>query len=168
MKKKQLLILSLIAFCLNCNPYFLSRKDRTPDVPVNTTEESAPPVRAEITKPAQLTFIDTLNQKREIRLSDADFKKNIKQPLQTAGTSSSVKYRIQLFVSSRVETLREQKREAEVRTNLPMYISYEAPYYKLLAGDFDVRSDAENSLKKIKKIGYSDAWIVSSRNTAAN
>jgi hypothetical protein len=119
-------------------------------------------------KPAQLTFIDTLNQEKEIRLSDADFKKNIKQTSQTAGTSSTVKYRIQLFVSSRVETLREQKREAEVKTNLPMYISYEAPYYKLLAGDFDLRSDAENSLKKIKKIGYSDAWIVSSRNTAAN
>ena len=79
-----------------------------------------------------------------------------------------MKYRIQLFASSQIEALREQKKVAEEKTNLPVFIAYEAPYYKLFAGDFIQKADAEGNLKKLKKIGYNDAWIVSSKGTPAN
>ena len=44
--------------------------------------------------------------------------------------------------------------------DLPVTVVFEPPYYKLLAGDFAQRSEAENCCAQLKKIRYNDAWIV--------
>jgi hypothetical protein len=48
---------------------------------------------------------------------------------------------------------------AEEIFNLPLYLDYEVPYYKLRVGDFSVREEAENMLPEIKAIGYRNAWV---------
>ncbi|NLE01409.1 MAG: SPOR domain-containing protein, partial [Fibrobacter sp.] len=65
--------------------------------------------------------------------------------------------------SSQIESLRAKKREIEGSIKLPLVIVFETPYYKLLAGDFAERSEAEANITKLKKMGYADAWIVSSK-----
>ena len=165
--RKRVIVISLIAFCLNCTPYFISRKSRTQEKPAGTESEQKSTVRTEPQKNVQLTFIDTLNRGKEIRLAGTDFKSTFNQAPQDQ-SPATLKYRIQLFASSQIEALREQKKVAEEKTNLPVFIAYEAPYYKLFAGDFIQKTEAESNLRKLKKIGYNDAWIVSSKGTPAN
>jgi hypothetical protein len=114
---------------------------------------------------AQYTFLDTINQGNEILLNDSDFGRNSQKSLNDISTSSSVsaetKYRVQVFASNRIETVREQKKELEKKITDPVVIGYEAPYYKLFTGSFLKRQDAQLILIKVKKLGFVDAWIVS-------
>ncbi len=46
------------------------------------------------------------------------------------------------------------------REEIPVYIEFYDPYWKLRVGNFKSRSDAQYALKYIKLLGYKDAWIV--------
>ena len=134
-------------------------------------------------KPPSLTFLDTLNKGRELAITGADYppppgqatatvvvppppgvnsadtaagKKEIKRE---AGVVPS-RFRIQILASSHEYQVKQEKNRLAAKTKLPLIISFESPYYKLLAGDFVQRSEAENYLAQIKQLGYNDAWIV--------
>lgn len=73
--------------------------------------------------------------------------------------SPSEVYRVQVFTSRLyAEATRERQLAAEI-FNLPIYLDYEVPYYKLRVGDFATRDEAENMLAEIKSIGYRNAWV---------
>jgi hypothetical protein len=109
------------------------------------------------------TFLDTINRENELLLTDSDFKKDIAQTQSVLSNNALPEslYRIQVFASNRIETVREQKKELEKNTDEPLFIDYDAPYYKLYAGGFSKRQEAQSTLLKLKRIGYTDAWIVS-------
>ncbi|MFP4163343.1 MAG: SPOR domain-containing protein [Chitinispirillaceae bacterium] len=118
-------------------------------------------------KEAQLTFLDTLNQGKEVSLSENEVsvlavsdKRGNNNKEEEASAS---RFRIQLLASSRVETVRQEKKTVESKTSLPVFLSAEQPFYKLYVGDFSNRKKAEAHLKKIKNKGYPDAWIVRTR-----
>ena len=162
MKRVLVVLTVLLVYYVGCTPYMKKMKE-TKEVTddASTATQSAANQR---TAPARLTYLDTLNRGKEIRLSESDLANNSLQVSENqVGPASVAHYRIQLFASSRIETLREQKKELEPKLNLPMFIAYEAPYYKLLAGDFMQRSEAEAQLTKLKKSGFPDAWIVTSK-----
>lgn len=46
------------------------------------------------------------------------------------------------------------------REEIPIYIEFYDPYWKLRVGNFKTRSEAQYALKYIKLLGYKDAWIV--------
>jgi len=46
------------------------------------------------------------------------------------------------------------------RNDIPIYVEFYDPYWKLRVGNYKNRSEAEYVLKYIKKLGYGDAWIV--------
>ncbi len=46
------------------------------------------------------------------------------------------------------------------REEIPIYIEFYDPYWKLRVGNFKSRNDAQYALKYIKLLGYKDAWIV--------
>ena len=46
------------------------------------------------------------------------------------------------------------------KDDIPLYIEYYEPYWKLRAGNYPGRADASKQLELIKKLGYEDAWIV--------
>jgi hypothetical protein len=51
----------------------------------------------------------------------------------------------------------------EFKIKYPVYVVFNAPYYKLLVGDFVKKNEADLALGKLKEIGYTDAWVARSR-----
>ncbi len=72
-------------------------------------------------------------------------------------------FRIHLYMDSgnraRLNTQREQADFEEEYPDIPSYILYEEPYFKLRVGDFRTRLDARRFLEKIRD-DYSSAYIV--------
>jgi hypothetical protein len=68
-------------------------------------------------------------------------------------------YRVQVFTSRLYSEAARERELAEEIFNLPIYLDYEVPYYKLRVGDFENRDEAENMLSEIKNIGYRNAWV---------
>lgn len=68
-------------------------------------------------------------------------------------------YRLQIFTSRLYTEASREKAIAEEIFNLPVYLDYEVPYYKLRVGDFAARGEAEDMLPEIKAIGYRNAWV---------
>jgi hypothetical protein len=164
---KKILILSALVALMNCAPAVVDKKiestvEKETDTPIPIVPETTPGV--------QQTFLDTLNQGNEIGLSSSDFGKEIHptviQTVEQSATGLEIRYRIQMFASSSVESLREQKRMMEKKVDLPFFLSYEAPFFKLFVGDFKSRVDAETYLSKVRKNGYTDAWIVTARSVS--
>lgn len=112
------------------------------------------------------TFLDTLNRGKELHLRKNDIV-SVAQPGQDVipGGKKMVPngYRIQLMASSSEETVTAQKKRIEQSLGVAVYITYDQPYYKVYAGDYTTRRDAEKALEKIKQSGYPDAWIVKSK-----
>jgi hypothetical protein len=72
-------------------------------------------------------------------------------------------YRIQVYVGKDRKTADEAK--AHIYQNFPNinpYMSYSLPIYKLLAGDFLTRADADRILQPLKNM-YPDAILVSEK-----
>jgi hypothetical protein len=116
------------------------------------------------------TFLDTLNKGKEIALSDYDLKPILPESTTILGDGSgkglgaaTEGFRIQCFASSQIERIRSEQKELETKIKFPIYIVFNAPYYKLLVGDFFKRADADGALAKLKEIGYGDAWVARSR-----
>jgi hypothetical protein len=73
-------------------------------------------------------------------------------------------FRIQLFLSSDMETVQEVVHIADsLFTDHWTYIVYEAPFYKVRLGDFQSRMMANRALSRIIDVGFRDAWIVPDR-----
>jgi len=68
-------------------------------------------------------------------------------------------YRVQIFTSRLYSEATRELAIAEEIFNLPLYLDYEVPYYKLRVGDFTARDEAEDMLPEIKGIGYRNAWV---------
>jgi hypothetical protein len=70
-------------------------------------------------------------------------------------------FRVQVMASSTEEGA--NKEAAQARAMIPeenVYVTYEAPYWKVRVGDCDIRQDAEYLKERLQNLGYSDAWIV--------
>jgi septal ring-binding cell division protein DamX len=118
---------------------------------------------------APATFLDTLNRGKEFSLSDRDFAAITTESTSVAGQkdvredASSDGYRIQCFASSQIERVRAEQKQLETKIKYPLYIVFNAPYYKLLVGDFVKKNDAENAMAKLKEMGYGDCWVARSK-----
>ncbi len=62
----------------------------------------------------------------------------------------------------RWESARKGSMSYTYRDNIPIYIEYYEPFWKIRIGNYKSKPDAENQLKDIKRLGYADAWIVQS------
>ncbi|MDO5576195.1 MAG: SPOR domain-containing protein [Fibrobacter sp.] len=155
-------IISICVYLAGCNPQLRS-------APVQTTVEPT-----EIKKPdpkdIQLTFLDTLNAGNNVYLEDAELSSVTDQTFTESDISApsaaavpNVHYRVQVFASSQIETIREQKKMLESKIKLPLFIAFDTPFYKLYVGDFDKRPKAEAILPNVKKLGFEDAWVVSTK-----
>jgi septal ring-binding cell division protein DamX len=72
-------------------------------------------------------------------------------------------FRVQVIASSQIEKVRAEQKALESRVSYPLYIIVTPPYYKLVAGDFVKRSEADAAALKLKEFGYADAWVVRSK-----
>jgi hypothetical protein len=115
-----------------------------------------------------ITFLDTLNKGKEISLTDKDL--NPIMPESSDATAAKEPndadidgFRIQCLASSQIERIRSEQKLLEPRVKYPIYLVFNAPYYKLMIGDFIKRADADIILTRLKEMGYNDAWVVRSR-----
>lgn len=58
-------------------------------------------------------------------------------------------YRVQVYNGSKKETLNKRSKFLNVFPNMPVYTVYESPEYKVQAGDFRTRLEAEKFLKQV-------------------
>lgn len=162
--------------CLIIIPLFLlqfacvsTKKSNAPDEQERLSRTTgAYPEKRHADAPVVATFIDTLNQGTEVALTEEDFGP-VAQKSPTTGSSVSEEnlqehYRVQVFASNHIDAVRDIKKDLETRSKAVVDIGYDAPYYKVYAGDFSKRTDAEQLLKILKKRGYSDAWVVIRKN----
>lgn len=73
-------------------------------------------------------------------------------------------FRVQLFSSQRIDeaTIAKQTAMQTIVTD-SLYIIYDPPNYKVRAGDFATRLDANRALSAIIQKGYPDAWVVTDK-----
>ncbi len=116
------------------------------------------------------TFLDTLNRVHEFSLTEKDFTSIIVESTVTQASQSTAAaseapngFRVQVIASSQIEKVRTEQKSLESRVTYPLYIIVTPPYYKLLAGDFVKKSEAEAAAAKLKDLGYADAWVVRSK-----
>lgn len=162
--------------CLIIVPLFLlqfacisTKKSKAPDEQESVSRVTGTyPEKRSGGSPVIATFIDTLNQGAEVALAEEDFGTVTQQSPTTSAVSEGdmqEHYRVQVFASNSIDAVRDIKKELETRTKAAVDIGYDAPYYKVFAGDFPNRTDAEQLLKILKKRGYADAWVVIRKNT---
>jgi hypothetical protein len=84
-------------------------------------------------------------------------------PVQTPGEYAPG-FRVQIFSSTDIDEANGFRTAAEQRfPTESFYIVYEPPTYKVRAGDFQQRYDADRLAKTLREGGYSDSWIVPDR-----
>ena len=73
-------------------------------------------------------------------------------------------FRVQIFASSNIDQANNAKLKAEALfPDQWFYIVYDAPTYKIRAGNFLQRYEADKFAKQLAEHGYHDAWIVPER-----
>jgi hypothetical protein len=147
--------------------YAMSKRPQEKDVPNN---EEPPSISMSEKRGVEgsSTFLDTLNRGKEISLSDNDLKPILPESLAISddkdGKAPTIEgFRIQCYASSQIDRIRSEQKQLEFKIKYPVYIVFNAPYYKLLVGDFVKKNDADLALGKLKEIGYTDAWVARSR-----
>lgn len=75
-------------------------------------------------------------------------------------------YRVQLGAFENKENAERTAKSARSKFDLPVYVIYQAPFYRVRAGDFIEKSEAEKYVKIIKEKGFRDArWVPTRINT---
>lgn len=73
-------------------------------------------------------------------------------------------YRVQLIATPEIDDANAKKLEAEAAfPGQWFYLEYDPPTYKLRAGNFLNRTDADSYARYLAENGYPDAWIVPER-----
>ena len=74
-------------------------------------------------------------------------------------------YRIQIFKESGNRALDQAQQTInkfhEIFPEIPTYLSFQEPYYRVRAGNFKTRLEALYYLEEIKKQKYHNVWIIS-------
>jgi hypothetical protein len=73
-------------------------------------------------------------------------------------------FRVQIFASTSIDAAKQKKGEAE--TLFPkewFYIQYDPPTYKIRAGNFQQRYEAERFVRQANDQGFKDSWAVPER-----
>ena len=152
---------SVVSICLIIFSFSANAAARS--IPVDEAEQPAAQEATESDNgEVSMTFLDSLNRGREIAVSidTAEEAETVSPPAETQKQSSDDSFRIQIAASTQIESLHGEKEKLRSSTSLPVAILYDNPFYKLFAGTFQTRSDAESELPQIKELGYEDAWIV--------
>ncbi|NOZ03099.1 MAG: hypothetical protein GXO92_00620 [FCB group bacterium] len=72
-------------------------------------------------------------------------------------------YRVQVLATKYAEKADSLKQVLRESFGNEVYVTYEAPNYKVRVGNSIDRKQAEGIQNKLKKMGYSSAWIIRTR-----
>jgi SPOR domain len=166
MDVKVIAIISAVSIIIGCTPYVGKKPEPTVTPPEKKTETVVPvtPAPATVSSEKQsLTLIDTLNKGKEYALTESDFTpqttKSGKSTVSAVQSETVTRYRVQIMAASQPDKLKEDKKKLEKQLSAVLSIVQESAYFKLYAGEYNQKSDADTLLLKIKKLGYTDAWV---------
>ncbi len=110
------------------------------------------------------TYLDELNKGKELSINSYKVDRVRKQTPEVSASGdkgeSRSGFKIQLVASTSISSVRSAKKDAESKLSIPCFILFQSPYYKLAAGSFKTREEAEQKLEEIQGMGYPDAWII--------
>lgn len=112
------------------------------------------------------TFLDSLNEGREIVLQADDFlRPGQGEPTseQDSGASSAAGFYVQFFATVQKDYAEKEKERIQSDLNVTVFMTYEDPYYKLRAGRFETREQAEAFKQQMTESGHRTVWIVRSK-----
>lgn len=72
-------------------------------------------------------------------------------------------YRVQFYATNNLAEAEDVLRRARATLPDSLSINFETPYYKLKAGPFNNRTDAEKLVTRLRAMGYEAAWVVEDR-----
>jgi len=72
-------------------------------------------------------------------------------------------FRLQIFESSSVDQATKKFKKFKEILSDSLYLTFEAPFYKVRYGDFVSKEEAETEKKKLSKKGLKNIWTIRSR-----
>jgi len=106
-------------------------------------------------------FFDSLNKGKEITLTAEDFQKeNRAAGPSVNGSTVSGEFQVQFFAATQRNEAEKEKARIEEALSVPVSLVYEAPYFKLRAGRFATRQQAEEFKQRMLEAGHHEVWIV--------
>ncbi|MDB9854348.1 SPOR domain-containing protein [Candidatus Marinimicrobia bacterium] len=72
-------------------------------------------------------------------------------------------FRLQIFESSSVDEATKKFNKFKKILSDSLYLTFEAPFYKVRYGDFVSKQEAETEKKKLSKKGLKNIWTIRSR-----
>jgi hypothetical protein len=70
-------------------------------------------------------------------------------------------FRVQIFASTSIDAANQKKAEAEALfPNEWFYLHYDPPTYKVRAGNFQQRYEADRFVRQVAEQGFKEAWAV--------
>ena len=69
-------------------------------------------------------------------------------------------HRVQFFATKYPDEAKQVAEFVQDELAQQTYIEYKAPYYWVRAGDCETQDEANSLLRKIKRLGYSQSWVV--------
>ncbi len=110
----------------------------------------------EIRKPYHLKQIKTILFSDE-KVFEEDPGRREHQYIETSG------YRIQLISTQNLQEALKVKEKANSLFNLPVYVDFESPNYKVRLGNYKDHDEAQQFQKRMQNNGFSHAWVVPSK-----
>lgn len=84
-------------------------------------------------------------------------------PVEGAPVPMRMGFRVQLIAAADRVEAETFAREARARLGVAVHVDFEAPYYKVRAGDFLDRADALAMRDRARANGYEGAWVTATR-----
>jgi CRISPR/Cas system-associated protein Cas5 (RAMP superfamily) len=69
-------------------------------------------------------------------------------------------YRVQFFATKYPDEARQVADFVKSQLFEKTYIDFKVPYYWIRVGDCETKEEANSLLEKIKRLGYSESWVV--------
>ncbi|MBD3166158.1 hypothetical protein GF324_06150, partial [bacterium] len=96
-------------------------------------------------------------------ISSATRAARAEEPASTPSAQQSEGWRIQIMSVSSMANAQRAKQDARRKLGMPVYIAEVNGMFKLRAGDFSTRSEADRAKQKAEQMGYKGAFPVRSR-----
>ena len=88
---------------------------------------------------------------------------SVSTPVESVPAPMRMGFRVQLIAAADRLEAETFARQARARLGVTIHVDFEAPYYKVRAGDFTDRADALVMRDRARAQGYEGAWVTATR-----
>lgn len=121
------------------------------------------PARIPVSRVAEPDTARVVQEAVKNPIEETDFsEQNETGEVQPVTTETARGYRIQVGAYEDKENAERMRDYVEIKLNLPVYLEYQPPFYRVRVGDFQDIREAEQYVEIIRNNGFKDArWVPS-------